>query len=125
MNAWRTSLKPMLAQAYSRTCAAALDLAIARQAAPRSFQRVAVVAALGRHNGIANGAMLQYDMLRRLGIEAELIDAGPALRNPLFRVRHAPASAYVVHCGAPQTPQLLSAVMPAAANAWRIGYSAW
>jgi glycosyltransferase involved in cell wall biosynthesis len=125
MNAWRTSLKPMLAQAYSRTCAAALDLAIARQAATRSFHRVAVVAALGRRNGISSGAVLQFEMLRRLGIEAELIDAGPALRNPLFRVRHEPASTYVVHCGAPQTPQLLAAVMPAAASAWRIGYWAW
>ncbi|MBR0659900.1 glycosyltransferase [Neoroseomonas oryzicola] len=125
MNAWHTSLKPMLAQAYSRTCAAALDLAIARQAATRSFHRVAVVAALGRRNGISSGAVLQFEMLRRLGFEAELIDAGPALRNPLFRVRHAPASTYVVHCGAPQTPQLLAAVMPAAASAWRIGYWAW
>jgi glycosyltransferase involved in cell wall biosynthesis len=55
----------------------------------------------------------------------KLVDASAALRNPLFRARHWPASAYVIHCGAPQTPQLLSAVMPAGARAWRIGYWAW
>lgn len=125
MSAWRTSLKPMLAQAYSRTCAAALDLAIARRSSPRSFGRIAVVAALGRRNGIASGALLQFRLLERLGFEVELIDAGQALRNPLFRVRHTPASTYILHCGAPQTPQLLAAVMPAAASAWRIGYWAW
>lgn len=125
MNAWHTVLKPLLAQAYSRSCAAALGLAVMRRQPERSLRRIAIVAALGRRNGIASGALLQYGMLRRLGFDVELIDAAPALRNPLFRVRHQPASTYVIHCGGPQTPQLLAAVMPAAARAWRIGYWAW
>lgn len=125
MTRWHATLKPILARAYSRTCAAAMDIAIPRQMPARSFRRIAVVAALSRRNGIASGAVLQYEMLRRLGFEAELIDASPALRNPLFRATHTPASAYVLHCGGPQTPQLLAAVMPAAAAAWRIAYWAW
>ncbi|MBR0679052.1 glycosyltransferase family 4 protein [Roseomonas eburnea] len=125
MSGWRDALKPVLVQAYSQACATVVQMAIARREPERSFHRVAVVAALGRQNGIANGARLQCEMLRRMGIDAELVDASPALRNPLFRVRHDAATAYIVHCGGPQTPQLLSAVLPAAAHAWRIGYWAW
>ena len=45
-----------------------------------------IVAALGRNDGIASGARLQWDALRGLGVDAELLDATPALRNPLFRI---------------------------------------
>lgn len=125
MSGWRDTLKPALAQAYSQVCAGMVQMSLARRAPERSFERVAIVAPLQRQNGIASGALLQHGMLQRMGIEAELIDATPALRNPLFRARHAPATAYIIHCGAPQTPQLLSAVLPMAARAWRIGYWAW
>lgn len=119
------TLKPMLAHAYAQACSAFVRMSIAGRASERDLGRVAIVAALQRHNGIASGARLQHAMLRRLGVDAELVDASPALRNPLFRARHRAADAYVIHCGGPQTPQLLSAVMPAAARAWRIGYWAW
>jgi hypothetical protein len=46
-----------------------------------------VVSVLGRNNGITSGARLQWAALRRLGVEAELLDATPALRNPPFRAR--------------------------------------
>ncbi|WP_137127538.1 glycosyltransferase family 4 protein [Roseomonas sp. HF4] len=125
MTPWKAQFKPALAQVYSRACAQYVRLSVGSAEAERSFGRVAIVAALGRNNGIANGARLQHAMLRRMGVDAELIDAGAVLRNPLFRSRHTPASAYVVHCGGPQTAQLLTAMMPAAARAWRIGYWAW
>ncbi|PSC03999.1 hypothetical protein SLNSH_16340 [Alsobacter soli] len=92
---------------------------------PRSFERVAIVAPLGRRNGIAEGARLQYAALRRRGIEAELIDAAPALRNPFWRAEHRPASLYIVHSGGPETAALLGAVAPAAGRAYRIAYWAW
>jgi glycosyltransferase involved in cell wall biosynthesis len=83
------------------------------------------VAAFGRANGIAAGALLQQQAFHALGIDAELVDATPALRNPFHRVPHSPGTTYIFHCGAPQTPNLLSAVLPHAARAWRIGYWAW
>lgn len=125
MSDWKATVKPLIAQAYSHACAAMVRHAVGRDAPSRSFRRVVVVAPLQRQNGIASGARLQCEMFRRMGIEAELVDATPALRNPMFRASHAPGSAYVIHCGAPQTPQLLSAVLPHAAAAWRIGYWAW
>jgi len=125
MSLWKGQLKPALARVYSRACAQFVRLSIGSAEAERGFCRVAIVAALGRNNGIANGARLQHATLRRMGVDAELIDAGAVLRNPLFRMRHTPASAYIVHCGGPQTAQLLAAMLPAAARAWRIGYWAW
>jgi glycosyltransferase involved in cell wall biosynthesis len=92
---------------------------------PRDFSRVVVVAALARNNGVTSGARLQWAALRQLGIETELLDATPALRNPLFRIPHRPASAYVFHSGGPETAALIRAVCPAAGRAWRIGYWAW
>ena len=47
------------------------------------------------------------------------------MRNPLFRAAHSPGTAYILHCGGPQTVCLLSAVLPHAAHAWRIAYWAW
>lgn len=91
----------------------------------RDFRRVIVVAALGRSNGIANGARLQCAALRELGVDADLLDATPAVRNPLFRIPHRPGSAYVFHSGAPQTANLISSVLPHVADAYRIGYWAW
>lgn len=119
------SLKPMLARVHAHACSAFVRMSVWGSSPERDFGRIAVVAPLQRHNGIASGARLQHAMLRRMGFEAELVDATPALRNPLFRARHQPASTYIVHCGGPQTSQLLCAVMPAAARAWRIGYWAW
>jgi glycosyltransferase involved in cell wall biosynthesis len=91
----------------------------------RDFSRVIVVAALGRNNGIASGARLQWAALRELGVETELLDATSALRNPLFRVRHRPGSAYVFHSAGPQIANLIASVLPHAARAYRIGYWAW
>lgn len=92
---------------------------------PRDFSRVVIVAALGRNNGIGSGARLQWAALRQLGIEADLLDAAPAMRNPLFRVPHRPGSAYVFHADGPNTASLIRSVLPHAARAWRIGYWAW
>ena len=125
MIARHTALKPALAAMDARLRAFLLRITCVNGGAQRSFGHVAIVAALQRHNGIAAGARLQQAMLERLGIEAQIVDASAALRNPFFRAPHAAADAYVLHCGAPQTALLLSAVMPAAGRAWRVGYWAW
>ena len=90
-------------------------------AAARDFTHVAIVAALDRRNGIAQGARLQAAAWPG----AVLLDGGHALRHPFWHLPHAPASAYVIHCGAPQTASLLNAVLPEARDAWRVGYWAW
>ncbi len=91
----------------------------------REFGGVRIVAALGRRNGIACGARLQCAALRQLGVDADLLDATSALRNPLFRVPHRPGSVYIFHSGGPQTATLVASVLPQAANAYRIAYWAW
>ena len=83
------------------------------------------MAALGRNNGIGSGASLQHAALRNLGVDAELLDAAPAMRNPLFRVPHRPGSAYIFHADGPNTASLIRSVLPHAATAWRVGYWAW
>ena len=108
----------------------ALALATARaqlwgQSGPRDFSRVAIVAAFARRNGITKGAELQYQALRRAGLDVEMVDATPALRNPLWRASHRPATCFIFHVGGPQTAWLVRSVLPAAANAWRIAYWAW
>lgn len=91
----------------------------------RCFDRVVIVAALGRANGIARGAHLQLAALHSLGVAADLLDATPGLRNPLFRLPHRPGTAYVFHSGGPQTASLINTVLPHAADAYRVGYWAW
>jgi glycosyltransferase involved in cell wall biosynthesis len=86
---------------------------------------VIIVAALQRSNGITIGAQLQCAALHKLGIEAELLDATPALRNPLFRIPHRPGTAYVFHSAGPQAANLITSVLPDAALAYRVGYWAW
>ena len=95
------------------------------RAGPRDFRRVIIVAACSRRDGIASGARLQFNAMRQLGIDVELLDATRALRNPLSRIRHRPGTVYIFHCGAPQTASLISSVLPHAANAYRIAYWAW
>ena len=90
-----------------------------------NVRRVCVVAATQRHNGISIGARLQVEALRRAGIEAELLDATPALRNPRFRIPHEPAGAYIFHSGGPQLAGIIASVLPHAATAWRIAFWAW
>jgi glycosyltransferase involved in cell wall biosynthesis len=98
---------------------------LAGRSGARRFDRVVIVAALGKQNGIARGAYLQWQAMRSLGVEADLVDATPGLRNPLFRTKHDAASAYIFHSGGPQTASLICSVLPAAARAYRIGYWAW
>ncbi len=91
----------------------------------RRFDRIVIVAALAKQNGISRGAYLQWQALRSVGIDADLVDATPALRNPLFRLKHDAATAYIFHSGGPQTTSLIGSVLPAAGHAFRIGYWAW
>jgi glycosyltransferase involved in cell wall biosynthesis len=118
-------LKRYLQEGYLAGCSAWTRRMLAGRSGPRRFDRVAIVAAFGKKNGITQGAVLQYQALRRAGIAAEMIDATPALRNPFHRVPHDPATAYIFHSGGPQTASLIGAVLPAARDAWRIGYWAW
>ncbi len=98
---------------------------LAGRSGPRRFDRVVIVAALAKQNGISRGAYLQWQALRAIGVQADLVDATAALRNPLFRLKHEPASAYIFHSGGPQTASLIGSMLPAAARAYRIGYWAW
>jgi glycosyltransferase involved in cell wall biosynthesis len=114
-----------LARAYLACSATITDFLVGGRSGARDFSRVVVVGALRRKNGIAVGAMLQWASLRELGINTELIDATPALRNPLHRISHCPGSAYVFHSAGPQTANLIASVLPHAAESYRIGYWAW
>lgn len=119
------ALRRSVTEAYLAGSAALACRLLRGRSGERDFRRVIVVAALGRGNGIANGARLQWAALRELGVEADLLDATPALRNPLFRIPHRPGSVYVFHSGGPQTANLISSVLPNVADAYRIGYWAW
>ncbi len=119
------SIKKKLAACYLSSVRRFCDRQIGARCGQRRFDRVVVVAALGRQTGIATGAILQHDLLRRLGIDTELIDAAGSLRNPFLRAPHRPGTAYIVHAGGPETATLLAAVISEAADAYRIAYWAW
>jgi glycosyltransferase involved in cell wall biosynthesis len=121
----RGGLKRTLTSGYLAGAQALTHHMLRGRSGERDFSRVIVVAALGRNNGIASGARLQWRALRQLGIDADLLDATPALRNPLFRLPHRPGTAYVFHSGGPQTANLIGSVLPHAAKAYRIAYWAW
>jgi glycosyltransferase involved in cell wall biosynthesis len=125
MAAFRGSLKRSLTSSYLAGAEALTHHFLRGHSGTRDFYRVIVVAALGRNNGIASGARLQWNALRQLGVDAELLDVTPALRNPLFRMPHRPGSAYVFHAGGPQTASLIGSVLPHVAKAHRIAYWAW
>jgi glycosyltransferase involved in cell wall biosynthesis len=120
-----TRLTRSIAHCYNAGTAEMTYRLLRDRSGPRDFRRVVVVAPLGRHNGLASGARLQWASLRAIGIDAELVDAAPALRNPLFRVGHRPGSVYVVHAAGPQSAAILASVLPPAASAYRIAYWAW
>lgn len=119
------SFKQSLRSTYLLGSALLTRQLLAGSSGARRFDRIVIVAALAKHNGISRGAILQWQALRSLGIEADLVDATPALRNPLFRAKHEAGSAYIFHSGGPQTASLIGSVLPAAARAYRIGYWAW
>jgi glycosyltransferase involved in cell wall biosynthesis len=118
-------LRPAVAAGWLTGSRWLAQLRLDRDAARRDLSRIAVVAALRRHNGIAQGARLQHAALASQGHDVQLLDATAALRSPLARTPHVPATAYVFHCGGPQTAPLLQSVLPSAGRAWRIGYWAW
>ena len=125
MSAFGKSLKPRLVKAYLAASSEWTHRLLRDRAGAQNFQRVIIVAAVSRNDGIVSGARLQFRALQRLGVDVELLDATPALRNPFFRIQHRAGSAYVFHCGAPQTAAMISSVLPHAATAYRIGYWAW
>jgi glycosyltransferase involved in cell wall biosynthesis len=125
MAPFRGSLKQSLTSTYLAGTEALTHHLLRGRSGVRDFRRVIVVAALGRHNGIANGARLQWNALRQLGVDVELLDVTPSLRNPLFRAPHRPGSVYVFHSGGPQTASLIGSVLPHVAKAYRIAYWAW
>ncbi|MEM9222862.1 MAG: glycosyltransferase family 4 protein [Pseudomonadota bacterium] len=121
----RAALHRAAATAWLEGARRLARLRVGQRSAARDFSRIAIVGALGRSNGIAQGALIQHAALARWGAEVELVDATRALRNPTARSTHRPATAYVFHCGGPQTASLIHAVLPHAARAWRVGYWAW
>jgi glycosyltransferase involved in cell wall biosynthesis len=125
MAVFRSNLKRSLTTSYLAGAQVLTHRFLRGHSGIRDFRRVIVVAALGRSNGIASGARLQWNALRQLGVDAELLDVTPSLRNPLFRMPHRPGSAYVFHAGGPQTASLIGSVLPHVAKAHRIAYWAW
>jgi glycosyltransferase involved in cell wall biosynthesis len=125
MAAFRGNLKRSLTSSYLAGAEVLTHHFLRGHSGIRDFHRVIVVAALGRNNGIASGARLQWNALRQMGVDAELLDVTPSLRNPLFRMQHRPGSAYVFHTGGPQTASLIGSVLPHVAKAYRIAYWAW
>lgn len=118
-------LKQMLTRPYLAGSALLTQCLLRGRAGERDFSRVVVVGPLGRNNGIGSGARLQWAALRKLGVDAQLLDAAPALRDPLLRVPHRPGSAYIFHGDGLSTASLIRCVLPHAAAAYRIGYWAW
>jgi glycosyltransferase involved in cell wall biosynthesis len=121
----RNRLRRSLIRFYLDGSATLLFRHLNGRSAERDFRRVIVVAALGRNNGITRGARLQVQALHALGIEAELLDTTPALRNPFFRLPHKPGSVYVIHNDGAQTACLIGGLLPHAAAGYRIAYWAW
>jgi glycosyltransferase involved in cell wall biosynthesis len=118
-------LRRFLVSKYLRTSTELTYRLLHGRSGPRDFRRIIIVAALSRNNGIASGARLQWSALRRLGIDAELLDATSALRQPWLRIPHRPGSAYIFHSAGPQTACLVRSVLPHAASSYRIAYWAW
>lgn len=118
-------LKPHLVKAYLAFSSELTRHLIRGRSGARDFKRVVVVAALSKNDGLASGARLQFKALQQLGVEAELLDATPALRDPRFRLEHESGSAYIFHCGGPQTASLISSVLPHVTDAYRVAYWAW
>lgn len=113
-------LRQFLVNQYLEGSAKLTQRMLRGRSGPRDFARVIVVAAIDRNNGIASGARLQWSALRQLGVDAELLDATPALRDPRARIPHRPGSAYIFHSAGPQMACLIRSVMPCAATAYRI-----
>jgi glycosyltransferase involved in cell wall biosynthesis len=119
------SLKRAASEQFLRSSLSYARSSLRKGTAKRNFERVCVVTALKKHNGITRGAVLQYEALKRLGVDVELLDVTDALRNPFRRIRHQPATAYIFHSGGPQISTLLTSVLPQAQDAYRIAYWAW
>ena len=125
MTAVADSLKRSLREAYLVGSGMLTRRLLAGRSGARRFDRVVIVAAFGKQNGITRGALLQWQALRAAGIAADCVDATAALRNPMFRAPHVPGTAYIFHSAGPQTASLIVGVLPGAMQAWRIGYWAW
>lgn len=119
------SVKQLLTKPYLAVSALLTRCLLRGRGGERDFSRVVIVAPLGRNNGISTGARLQWAALRRLGVDAQLLDGAPGLRNPLFRVPHQPGSAYIFHADGLSTASQIRCVLPHAASAYRVGYWAW
>lgn len=119
------SIKRRLSAYYLSSAGSFCDRRIGASRGLRRFDRVVVVAPLGRKNGIATGAILQHAALRRANIDTDLFDAAASLGNPFFRIKHKPGTAYVIHAGGPESASLLASVLPQAVDAYRIAYWAW
>jgi glycosyltransferase involved in cell wall biosynthesis len=91
----------------------------------RDLDDLVIVTELGRNNGISRGAALQRDALTRAGRSARLVDVTSSRKRMFASTAHEAGSAYVFHCGAPETALLIHRVLPQASAAWRIGYWAW
>lgn len=115
----------MLAQSYQAGCGRLVRLRLYGRSGLRSPRRICIVAPLAAGGGVAAGARFQLLAMRKAGFDAEIVDASAALGNPLARCAHKPATMYVIHGQGPQTARLLGAVLPAAAQAWRVAYWGW
>ena len=119
------SLRQRVSGAYLTGMRLFVGLQLYRAPAARDLSAPAIVAPLGRNNGISQGARLQHAAFVACGSDPALVDATATLRNPLARPAHNPARTYIFHVGGPQTASLMNGMLPYVADARRIAYWAW
>ena len=119
------SLRQRVSGAYLTGMRILVGLQLYRAPAARDLSAPAIVAPLGRNNGISQGARLQHAAFLACGSDPALVDATATLRNPLARPAHNPARTYIFHVGGPQTASLMNGMLPYVADARRIAYWAW
>lgn len=123
------SFGPALKQQLANTMLTGVRMSLSPHLSPpsedRDFTLPAVVAAYGRGTGISQGARLQHAALLSCQMDATMVDATAALRNPLVRTTHRLSTSYIFHCGAPQTASLMRATLPHVSRARRVAYWAW
>ena len=118
-------LKNAAASALSRGLRALILARYPTKPVARSFDRVVIAAPLAWDNGIARGARYQYAAMREVGINVSMLDVSDGSKNPFLSTEHRPGSLYIVHCGGPQTSNLMWSIMPQAADAYKVAYWAW
>jgi glycosyltransferase involved in cell wall biosynthesis len=118
------TLKRQSIAAFSQIAA----LLLRRQARSRNGTcsgTINVVSYYGKHNGISQGATLQCNAFRKLGIDAYTVDVTAAMNNPFSNVRCNRADLFVIHCAGPDFVRLIWPLRRYLSQSKVIAYFAW